>query len=287
MKYGDACQEFEASEESETQYYTTSDGRQIDVNTIKTVAESRMGEIIANVSSQIINSDYSGKLLAGIVITGGGSNMKNIVRAFTKNTKIDKVRVANKVNQTVVKTSNASNFSMDSVETTTIVSLLLAGTVPCGGEDIGRAPDIFDQQTKDEERRKRQEEAEAAAKAEEQDAIAFDGIKSEIRSAIDKVRKQNEEVKKYGSDKKVRLRAKDLSLNILDETIGEKYEKAAQALQSKDKFKQSLKEGADLAELLKVAVDELTTSVNKANKENSFWGRTKGWISDIVSEDNN
>lgn len=287
LKYGDACQEFEASEESETQYYTTSDGRQIDVNTIKTVAESRMGEIIANVSSQIINSDYSGKLLAGIVITGGGSNMKNIVKAFTKNTKIDKVRVANKVNQTVVKTSNASNFSMDSVETTTIVSLLLAGTVPCGGEDIGRAPDIFDQQTKDEERRKRQEEAEAAAKAEEQDAIAFDGIKSEIRSAIDKVRKQNEEVKKYGSDKKVRLRAKDLSLNILDETIGEKYEKAAQALQGKDKFKQSLKEGADLAELLKVAVDELTTSVNKANKENSFWGRTKGWISDIVSEDNN
>ena len=287
LKYGDACQEFEASEESETQYYTTSDGRQIDVNTIKTVAESRMGEIIANVSSQIINSDYSGKLLAGIVITGGGSNMKNIVRAFTKNTKIDKVRVANKVNQTVVKTSNASNFSMDSVETTTIVSLLLAGTVPCGGEDIGRAPDIFDQQTKDEERRKRQEEAEAAAKAEEQDAIAFDGIKSEIRSAIDKVRKQSEEVKKYGSDKKVRLRAKDLSLNILDETIGEKYEKAAQALQGKDKFKQSLKEGADLAELLKVAVDELTTSVNKANKENSFWGRTKGWISDIVSEDNN
>ncbi len=287
LKYGDACQEFEASEESETQYYTTSDGRQIDVNTIKTVAESRMGEIIANVSSQIINSDYSGKLLAGIVITGGGSNMKNIVKAFTKNTKIDKVRVANKVNQVVVKTSNASNFSMDSVETTTIISLLLAGTVPCGGEDIGRAPDIFDQQTKDEERRKRQEEAEAAAKAEEQDAIAFDGIKSEIRSAIDKVRKQNEEVKKYGSDKKVRLRAKDLSLNILDETIGEKYEKAAQALQSKDKFKQSLKEGADLAELLKVAVDELTTSVNKANKENSFWGRTKGWISDIVSEDNN
>ena len=287
LKYGDACQEFEASEESETQYYTTSDGRQIDVNTIKTVAESRMGEIIANVSSQIINSDYSGKLLAGIVITGGGSNMKNIVKALTKNTKIDKVRVANKVNQVVVKTSNASNFSMDSTDTTTIISLLLAGTVPCGGEDIGRAPDIFDQQSKDEERRKRQEEAEAAAKAEEQDAIAFDGMKSAIRSAIDKVKKQNEEVKKYGSDKKVRLRAKDLSLNILDETIGEKYEKAAQALQGKDKFKQSLKEGADLAELLKEAVDELTTNVNKANKENSFWGRTKGWITDIVSEDNN
>jgi hypothetical protein len=34
LKYGDACQEFEASEESETQYYTTSDGRQIDVKSM-------------------------------------------------------------------------------------------------------------------------------------------------------------------------------------------------------------------------------------------------------------
>ena len=155
LKYGDACQEFESSEESEPQYYTTSDGRQIDVATIRNVIEARMGEIIANVSNQIVNSDYSGKLLAGLVITGGGSSMKNIVKAFTKSTKIDKVRIATKVNQMVVKTSNASNISLESAGTTTIVSLLLAGTVPCGGEDIGRAPDMFDQQMKEEERRKR------------------------------------------------------------------------------------------------------------------------------------
>ena len=285
LKYGDACQEFEASEESETQYYTTSDGRQIDVNTIKNVAEARMGEIVANISSQIINSDYSGKLLAGIVITGGGSNMKNIVRAFTKSTKIDKVRIANKVNQVVVKTSNATGISLDSADATTIVSLLLAGTVPCGGEDIGRAPDMFDQQQKDEERRKRQEEVEAAAKAEEQDATTFDAIKSEIRTAIDKVRKQSDEVKKYGSDKKVRQKAKELSLTILDATIGEKYEKAVKALEGKDKFKQSLKEGSELADMLKDAVDELTDHVNSATKENSAWGRFKRTLTDLVSDD--
>ena len=285
LKYGDACQEFETSEESETQYYTTSDGRQIDVSVIRNVAEARMGEIIANISSQIINSDYSGKLLAGLVITGGGSNMKNIVRAFTKSTKIDKVRIANKVNQVVVKTSNATGISLDNAEATTIVSLLLAGTVSCGGEDIGRAPDMFDQQLKDEERRKRQEEVEAAAKAEEQDAVTFDNIKSEIRTAIDKVRKQNDEVKKYGSDKKVRQRAKELSLTILDETIGEKYEKAVKALEGKDKFKQSLKEGSELAEMLKDAVDELTDHVNSATKENSAWGRFKRTLTDLVSDD--
>ena len=287
LKYGDACQEFESSEESEPQYYTTSDGRQIDVATIRNVIEARMGEIIANVSNQIVNSDYSGKLLAGLVITGGGSSMKNIVKAFTKSTKIDKVRIATKVNQMVVKTSNASNISLESAGTTTIVSLLLAGTVPCGGEDIGRAPDMFDQQMKEEERRKRAEEAEAAAKAEEQDATAFDAIKSEIRFAIDKVKKQDDEVKKYGSDKKVRQRAKDLSLTILDATIGEKYEKAFKALEGKDKFKQSLREGAELAEILKRTVDELTDHVNSATKENSAWGRFKRTLTDLVSDDDN
>ena len=287
LKYGDACQEFESSEESEPQYYTTSDGRQIDVATIRNVIEARMGEIIANVSNQIVNSAYSGTLLAGLVITGGGSSMKNIVKAFTKSTKIDKVRIATKVNQMVVKTSNASNISLESAGTTTIVSLLLAGTVPCGGEDIGRAPDMFDQQMKEEERRKRAEEAEAAAKAEEQDATAFDAIKSEIRSAIDKVKKQDDEVKKYGSDKKVRQRAKDLSLTILDATIGEKYEKAFKALEGKDKFKQSLREGAELAEILKRTVDELTDHVNSATKENSAWGRFKRTLTDLVSDDDN
>ena len=286
LKYGDACRESDTLEESENQSYTTTDGRQIDVATIKNVIEARISEIVANISNQIINSDYSGKLLAGIVITGGGSNMKNIVKAFVKATKIDKVRVANKVNQMVVKTSNASSIALDSAQTTSIVSLLLAGTVPCGGDAFDGRPDMFDQQMKEEERRKRQEEADAAAAAEAQDAQAFENVKAEIRVAYDKVQKQILELEKYGRDKKVRQDAKMLSLNILDEAIGEKYEKAAQALEGKDKFKQSLKEGADLAEMLKKAVDELTEKVNKALKENSLWGRVTRTLSDIVDDNN-
>lgn len=286
LKYGDACRESDTLEESENQSYTTTDGRQIDVATIKNVIEARISEIVANISNQIINSDYSGKLLAGIVITGGGSNMKNIVKAFVKATKIDKVRVANKVNQMVVKTSNASSIALDSAQTTSIVSLLLAGTVPCGGDAFDGRPDMFDQQMKEEERRKRQEEADAAAAAEAQDAQAFESVKAEIRVAYDKVQKQILELEKYGREKKVRQDAKMLSLNILDEAIGEKYEKAAQALEGKDKFKQSLKEGADLAEMLKKAVDELTDKVNKALKENSLWGRVTRTLSDIVDDNN-
>lgn len=285
LKYGDACVQDSENEETEGQMHTTTDGRQIDVSLIKNVIEARMGEIVANVSTQIVNSNYSGKLLAGIVLTGGGSNMKNVVKAFVNSTKIDKVRIAKKVNQMVVKTSNAS-ITLDNCQTNTIVSLLLAGTVPCGGDAFDNS-NMFEQQQKNEELRKRQEEIEAAAQAEAQDAIAFDNVKTDIRNAYEKVQKQIVELEKYGRDKSVRRAAKEMSLNILDDVLGEKFDKAAEALEGKDKFKQSLKEGADLAEMLTKAVDTLTEKVNKANKENSFFGRIQKTLSDIVNDENN
>ncbi len=281
LKYGDACQEAEVMDENEVQFYTTTDGRQIEVSQIKSVIEARMGEIIANVSNQIVNSDYSGKLLAGLVITGGGSNMKNIVKAFVKSTKVDKVRLANKVNQVVAKTSSASAIKLDKAESTSIISLLLSGSVPCGGDSFDNSQSYIDQQLKEEEKRRKQEELEAEA----QDAMAFDKIKLEIREAYDKVQKQIKEVENYGKDKSVRQKAQQMSLTILDEVIGEKYEKAAAVLKDKDKFKQSLKEGADLADVLKKEVDKLILCVNKANSDNSLMGRFRRILTDLVNED--
>ncbi len=281
LKYGDACQDTERVEDAEIQTYTTSDGRTFDVTLIKNVIEARMGEIIANVNNQIINSDYSGKLLAGLVITGGGSNMKNIVDAFTKSTKIDKVRIANKVNQSIIKTEDAGAIVLDKAENTSILSLLLGGTEPCGGEGLDNTQAMIDQQAKEADRQRRQEEAEAEAK----DAMAFDKVKNGIRNAYDDVQKQITELNKYGSDKAVRQKAKNLSLKVLDATIGDEYANAAKALEGKDKFKQSLREGAELAEKLKVEVDKLIELVNRKNKENSFIGRISRALSDLVSED--
>lgn len=281
LKYGDACQDTERVEDAEIQTYTTSDGRTFDVTLIKNVIEARMGEIIANVNNQIINSDYSGKLLAGLVITGGGSNMKNIVDAFTKSTKIDKVRIANKVNQSIIKTEDAGSIVLDKAENTSILSLLLGGTEPCGGEGLDNTQAVIDQQAKEADRQRRQEEAEAEAK----DAMAFDKVKNGIRDAYDEVQKQITELNKYGSDKAVRQKAKNLSLKVLDATIGDEYANAAKALEGKDKFKQSLREGAELAEKLKVEVDKLIELVNRKNKENSFIGRISRALSDLVSED--
>ena len=128
---------------------------------------------------------------------------------------------------------------------------------------------------------------EAAAAAEEQAAVAFDKVKGEIRAAYEKVQAQIKELEEYGRDKKVRRRAQALSLSILDETVGAKYEQAVKALEGKDKFKQSLKEGADLAEILQKSVKELSQKVGKANKENSAWGRLAGFITEIVNDEDN
>ena len=181
----------------------------------------------------------------------------------------------------VTTSAQASALKLDRPETTSILSLLLSGTLPCGGASFENTQGYVDQQAKDEERRRKQEEAEAEA----QDAIAFDKIKGDIREAYEKVQIQMKELKNYGKDKAVRQRAQQLSLTILDDAIGEKYEKAVASLKDKEKFRQSLTEGAELAELLKKAVDELIQQVNKANSDNSLFGRMRIFLNDLVNED--
>lgn len=287
LKFGNACQEDETDEYDSTTY-TTTDGRQIEVNTLRSVIEARMSEIVANVAQQIVNSNYSGKLLAGIVLTGGGSNMKNIVKAFTNATKIDKVRIAKKVNQAVVKTSNAGAISLDSAETCTLLSLLLSGSQPCGGGvAAANGNDMFEQQQKEEDRRRRQDELEAQRKEEAAKATEFDTVKQSIRNAYDKVQSQIREVERYGREKSIRKDAGLLAATILDDTLGDRFDKAARALEGNDKFKQSLKEGQELADKLKEAVGDLKEAVDTANKENSLFGRFKRTINDIMNEDNN
>lgn len=284
IKFGDAfIQDAEGEEQDGQAIYTTTDGRQIEEAKIKSVIEARMGEIIANVAAQITNSGYNGKLLGGLVLTGGGSAMKNIAQAFTNATKVDKVRIAKKVNQTVAKTSNASSIVLDNGTTNTLVSLLLAGNIPCGGDAYDNS-NMFETQQKDEERAQRIAEAEAAAKAEEQDAIAFNNAKEEIRKAYEEVKKEIFAIENYGSSKEVRKKAKDLSLSILERVINEDYEKAYSALEGKDKFKQSLLEADNMVKKLKEKVLELAEKVSKANKENNAWGRFTRAISDLVND---
>ncbi len=106
------------------------------------IVEARVEEIIENVIYQI-PSEYFNKLLGGFVITGGGSNMKNIERAFKNNVQVQKIRTAKFVSQTINSTNadiNAKNGTMN-----TILGLLAKGDRNCAGAEINPDQNLFDE----------------------------------------------------------------------------------------------------------------------------------------------
>ncbi len=67
----------------ETLKYSIDSDRQVESNKFVNIVEARLNEIIANVKYQVPD-ELDNLLLAGIVLTGGGSNMRNIEEAFRR-----------------------------------------------------------------------------------------------------------------------------------------------------------------------------------------------------------
>ena len=61
----------------------TNDPKEVSVKNLSAVIESRMKEIIDLVNYQIKSSGYFDKLMTGIVITGGGSQLRNLPQLFS------------------------------------------------------------------------------------------------------------------------------------------------------------------------------------------------------------
>ena len=104
------------------------------------IVEARLDEIIENVWYQV-PSEYADKLLGGLILTGGGSNKKNIERAFRNHTHIDKIRIAKFVNHTI--TSNNADITAHNGTMNTVLGLLVKGDINCAGSEINSARDIF------------------------------------------------------------------------------------------------------------------------------------------------
>ena len=97
------------------------------------IVEGRLQEIVENVWFQVPN-EYIDKLLGGIILTGGGSNMRNIERAFRNHAHIEKIRVA----RFILPTINASQAEITAHDGTmnTVLGLLEKGDMNCAGEEI-------------------------------------------------------------------------------------------------------------------------------------------------------
>lgn len=104
------------------------------------IVEGRLQEIIENVWYQV-PVEYADRLLGGIILTGGGSNMKNIDIAFRNHTHIEKIRIAKFVTQTINSSNpdiNAHNGMMN-----TVLGILAKGDMNCAGEDYNEHTDLF------------------------------------------------------------------------------------------------------------------------------------------------
>jgi len=139
LKYG--CAFTENNDIDNTLSLPIDQERQVDSRKFIEIVEGRTQEIIENVWYQIQASDYYDKLLGGIILTGGGSNMKNIDKAFTHVTNIEKIRIAKFVNHTI--SSNNSEINAKNGTMNTVLGLLAKGDMNCAGGEVNPNGDLF------------------------------------------------------------------------------------------------------------------------------------------------
>ena len=213
LKYGTAYTE--NNDIDNNMMYSIDSERQVESRKFIEIIEGRLEEIIANVWCQV-PEEYCDKLLGGIILTGGGSNMREIEKAFQNYTHIDKIRIAKFVTQTI--TSQIPEINAHDGKMNTVLGLLAKGDINCCGGELNTTSDLFAPKTPQpetiEQRRARQAtetpagvvrtvdeirraEEEAQRKKEEEERIAREKAEEEAREAA-RIRKENSTWNKMG-----------------------------------------------------------------------------------------
>ena len=126
ITYADATYEEEGEEKATCQL--EDEERTIELGMLNDIIGARVEEIIDNVWNQIQLSGYDDKLLAGIIITGGTANLKNLDEVLRKRTKIDKVRIARNIRNTIY--ADGDLIKKDGTQNT-LFGLLFEGKENC------------------------------------------------------------------------------------------------------------------------------------------------------------
>ena len=108
------------------------------------IVEGRVQEIVENVWYQVPAEYANERLLGGIILTGGGSNLKNIETAFRNHTRVEKIRTAKFVTQTIIAKDpliTDRNGTMN-----TVLGILAKGSMNCAGAEVDPNAGLFDDQ---------------------------------------------------------------------------------------------------------------------------------------------
>ena len=127
LQHGDALYEEEEGDEEALPSCSLKDGRTIELRMLNDIVGARMEEILANAWNQIQLSGYEGKLFSGLVLTGGGADLKNTEAALRKLSKVEKIRTARRVQGPVQGDENEHYRN-------TLLGLLLQGRENCDKE---------------------------------------------------------------------------------------------------------------------------------------------------------
>ena len=120
--------------------YSIDQDRQVESRRFIEIVEGRLEEIVENAWFQI-PSEYYDKLLGGIILTGGGANLKNIERAFQNHTRIEKIRIAKAPIHTI--TGGNDDIKSKNGMMNTVLGLLAKGDINCAGVPIDPNGDLF------------------------------------------------------------------------------------------------------------------------------------------------
>lgn len=283
LQYGNAIEENnDENEETAPQTYTTTYGKVIKLSDIQTTIEARLTEIIANVHNQIINSGYASQLLGGVILTGGGAAMKNIAKAFSERLKMEKVRIADRLNLSVIKNSTVTNFTVENVRSTSIIALLVGGNENCVGEKITGEPSMFDAQKKEQDAAQRKLDEQKAAEAEASALQKLEEYKNRIRHFVTRLENKRQDVRDEGNKKSVRKSAATL-VDEAKDLLGRDFDTVIAILEPKEKNRQTIREARELEEKLNEAIEKLHGDVSDAESQNSMWSKLKSGLENLVN----
>ena len=265
--------------------YKTSNGNMKSVIGIHEIIHARLTEIIANAVVQIVNSGFSDVLLAGIVITGGGANMKNIDKAFKNNPrqkKFELIRVAKSIVQPVIKSTNASSLILDNAMSGSLISLLLSGGVNCVSPQAYSGNDIFEANKTDQTIQENTAKNDAEKKLLDDMVARLTIFKDRMREHINRLMRQQNAIEANPKNKALR----NEGLQYIDEAMAvcnEDYITLLQSLEVKLKNDQRINEAKSLEQKLSEQASNLKEAIAKAKKSTSLFERLKTKLENLVN----
>ena len=266
--------------------YTTSNGRSHSLLQIHEIIDARLTEIVVNAVTQITNTGMLDQLLAGIVITGGGANMRNIDKAFKNNqrkVKFEIIRVAKTIVQTPVKATTASTLNLDNAMSGTILALALAGEKNCVSDEEYTGGDIFGQQQKTEKINDSKTQTEEEKRRIDDMFTRLDTFKNQIRQQINSLGKVAQELTNDINNKQKRMEAEE-KLQRAKGVCSEIYQTLISSLEVKFANDQRITEAKTLENKLNDLISQTEQTVQKSKADNKLTTKIISWLEGIVGD---